>query len=107
MRVIRIIYDGSSRNFLLNVIIPKGRVNVVAFKQTKTKSGIVRYGIATKNLVSSSNSFLDKESISLSAFNGYLATGSKQKFDGKAIKDGSIIKMTIDTFSWTVNWNVT
>ena len=60
VRVIRIVYDGTSRNFVLNANIPKGRVNVVAFKQTKTKNAFVRYGIVSKNLVSSSNSFLDK-----------------------------------------------
>lgn len=107
IKVVRNIYDGTYRNFALNLSVPKGRNNVVAITQIKTKSASIRYGVVTKALVSQKDTILKKESIQFNGSRGGYYVNSKEYLKGNKIKDGAIILMSIDTFNWTVGWNVT
>jgi hypothetical protein len=107
IKVIKIV-DSIVRNFVLNLAVPKNSKNTVIFKQVKTKSSSLKYGIITKALISSQGStYMNKESISLYGFNGHICTATKESWDGKSVKDGCTIAMTIDTFNWRLDWNVT
>lgn len=107
IKVVRNISDGTYRNFVLNISVPKGRNNVVAITQIKTKSQSIRYGLVTKTLVSGKDTYISKESIQYNGGRGGYYVSSKEYFKGSGIKDGATILMSIDTFNWTVGWNVT
>ena len=107
VKIVRNIYDGTYRNFVLNVSVPKGRNNVVEITQIKTKTASIRYGVVTKALVSGKDTLHNKESIQYNGSRGNYYVISKEYFKGNPIKDGATILMSIDTFNWTVGWNVT
>ncbi len=106
IKIIKVV-DSVQRNFALNLPIPKGSKNTLFITQVKTKSCSIKYGIITKALISQSNTYINKDSIALYAYNGHFATAAKESWDGKPVKDGSVVALTIDTFDWRLSWDVT
>lgn len=75
-------------------------------KQVKTKQYSIMTGICTSEMMGKRDAYNSQHVVTYVSGDGYVCENGVEKKCGRAVKDGEVITVGVDTINWKISWAV-